>query len=148
MSERRAWLVWLVIAGVFIAGAVTGGLVSLRVAKAVVDHGRGADQFTPRQMERLTKELGLTEAQQALLRPILDRTWKSLRQHRKDSFEAMHSLEAEVMAILTDDQRTEYTSIQQAQKKRWKRMMERRESRKGEKGERKRPPEGEIRIRP
>lgn len=135
MSTAPAGKVWLVLVGTFVAGAIFGGFASLRIAKTVVDHGRGPDQFVPRHLERLTEELELTEAQRTQVGAYMSATWEDLAVHRNASIEEMRKLEARIMSVLTDAQKTEYAEMQEKQRERWRRLMDRRKSHKDGKRE-------------
>lgn len=141
MKRQRAWIVWLVLAGVFVAGGVTGGFVSLRVAKALVNDGRTANKFAPRVMERLDSELELTAAQQAEIQPIIDKTWAKLKEYRHSSFDAMRAMETEITEHLTLAQKERYAAIQAEHRSRWQKMVGRK-GKDGPDGDRPPPPPG------
>ncbi len=122
MSSQRAWVVWLVLAGVFLAGGVTGGFVSLRVAKEMVRDGRSAGQFAPRHLERLKEKLALTADQEAQIKPILEKTWRTLRGYRHDSINAMRAMETEITAVLTPAQQQQYVAMQEEHRSRWQKL--------------------------
>ena len=126
MSAPRGWTVWLVLAGVFLAGGVAGGFVSLRVAKSMVQKGRSAEQFVPNTMQRLNEGLSLSPEQEEKVREVVDRTWAVLRQHRRSSVEAMRAQEAEIMTLLTPEQQAAYAVMQEEHRSRWQRLMGRR----------------------
>lgn len=128
MSAQRGWIVWLVLTGVFLAGGVTGGFVSLRVAKSMVQKGRSAEQFVPNYVDRLTEGLSLSPEQTEQVREVVDRTWVLLRQYRRSSIEAMRAQETEIMTLLTPDQQAAYAVMQEEHRSRWQRMMGRRNS--------------------
>ncbi len=141
MKRQRAWIVWLVLAGVFVAGGVTGGFVSLRLAKTIVTDGRGATKFAPRVMDRLNSELALTEAQQAEIQPIIDKTWAKLKEYRHSSFDAMRAMEVEITEHLTPEQKERYAAIQEEHRSRWQKMVGRK-GKENSDGERPPPPPG------
>ncbi|MCF3648394.1 hypothetical protein [Synoicihabitans lomoniglobus] len=140
MKKGRTWMAWLVLVGVFLAGGVAGGFISLRVAKTMIERGRGPDRFAPRFMERLTEGLDLTPEQQAQLKPIVDRTWVVLREQRHASITAMRDMEKEVIGLLTPEQKIAYEEMQAAQRERWKDMMGKRGDRPSKRGDM--PPPG------
>ncbi len=135
MSSRRLWPIWLIFAGVFLAGGVTGGFIALRVAKTVLRDWRAPDQFTPRMMERLSDGLELTDAQRAAIKPLVDSAWEDLRQTRRESVETMRALEVGISKILTAEQKATYDSMQERQREHWKEMTERRGPRNRERGD-------------
>jgi uncharacterized membrane protein len=129
---RRSLKIWLIFGGVFLAGGVAGGFVSLRVAKTMIERGRGSEQFAPSMMNRLTEGLNLTEGQQAKVRPLVDKAWEELRRCRKESIDAMKVMETSVTQLLTDEQKATYNAMQEEQRLRWQKSMERREQRRRE----------------
>ncbi len=122
MSGAASWKVWVIFAGVFLAGGVTGGFVSLRVADRLVERGRSPGQFAPRMIEHLKGQLDLTEAQQSELRVMVEASWEELHQQRKASRETLQALSREIATILTDEQRQKFATMQEAQRKRWQQM--------------------------
>ncbi len=126
MSRPNKAVVWLVLVGVFLAGGVAGGFLSLRVAKTLIERGRGPEQFSMRMMKRLTDGLELSDAQRDQIKPIIDATWKSLREYRHQSIDAMRSMESEIMAVLTPAQKAHYAEMQEQQRERWRRLSEQR----------------------
>lgn len=126
MSARNTGIVWLVLVGVFLAGGVTGGFVALRVARSVIEEGRGAEQFAMRHLKRMTDTLALTEAQEAKIQKIIEKASDKLRVQRRASAEAMRTMEAEILPLLTTEQRVTYEKMQAEQRERWQKMMEKR----------------------
>jgi uncharacterized membrane protein len=67
----------LVFAGVFLAGGVTGELVSLRASKAL-PAGLSAQQWAEWRLARLESALDLTKEQRERIRPLLQDAGKNL----------------------------------------------------------------------
>ncbi|WP_221030052.1 periplasmic heavy metal sensor [Actomonas aquatica] len=131
MKTRNAWVAWLVLIGVFLAGGVTGGFVSLRVADALVERGRAGGEFIPRHLERLDEELNLTPEQEDAIRPILEETWATLREYRRSSVDAMRAMEPRIIEQLDAAQKEAYVAMQEKHRQRWQRLVERRQNGKG-----------------
>jgi Spy/CpxP family protein refolding chaperone len=126
MSGARFWPIWLIFGGVFLAGAVTGGFVTLRVTHSLIEKSRGPDQFTPRMMERLSEGLNLTDQQLETIKPLVDKAWENLRGRRRESIEAMKAMEDAIAKVLTPEQRTKFDEMQAKQREHWKDITERR----------------------
>lgn len=115
---NKRWQIFLVCVGLFAAGAVCGGVVALRYARAgdrsrPLERGRIADQL----MERFTSELKLTPEQQAQIRPILLQGDDEIRRLRRESFRAgatvMERMHNEIGAVLTPEQREKLEAMRE-----------------------------------
>ena len=134
MNARR-WQVWLIFAGVFLAGGVAGGFLSQRVALDLVERGRSRSDFAPRMFNRLVENLDLTEEQQAAIRPLIDDAWEQLHQYRRLSGDVMRKMEEAIADVLTDEQKQQLADMQAQRRERWERLMERRGQNKHHGGE-------------
>jgi Spy/CpxP family protein refolding chaperone len=145
----------LAVGGIFIAGAVTGGFVSLRVAEHMAREKRTRPIFGPNEMGgRLAEQLKLTEEQKREIRPILARTSEELRKIRRDSFnqtaEIIGQMDTDMAKVLTEPQRVMLKEIRAKEEERRKKWMEERAKRNeqrqpgGPEGEPMRPPGGGL----
>jgi len=107
---RRPWKAVVLLAAVFIAGAVVGGAV-VEWEPWDHDHGRNANGF----VAHLTEELDLTQVQQdsisAVLerwRPQMDSAWAEVRP-RIETVRA--KIRSDIAAQLTDAQRAKYDEM-------------------------------------
>ncbi|MBT5902668.1 MAG: hypothetical protein HOH58_11245 [Opitutaceae bacterium] len=125
MSSGATGKVWLVFTGVFLAGAIAGGLIAPRLTGHLVERGRGPNQFAPRLLDHLTERLELTEAQQADIKIHVDATWANLQVQRKESRDQMRALDSLIIAELTDDQKNKFGKMQEKQRQRWQALGER-----------------------
>lgn len=117
--------VWLVFAGVFLAGAVAGGLIAPRLTGYLVEKGREPSQFAPRLLEHLDEHLELTEAQRADIKVHVGATWADLQVYRKASRDSMRALDALIISELNETQKTQFAKMQEKQRKRWQGLGER-----------------------
>jgi Spy/CpxP family protein refolding chaperone len=106
MNQRLK--VVLILVGVFLAGAVCGGPIALRFLRpARPEWNRGA---RPQVMDRLSKELDLTQAQQEKIRPIVTRAQEEMQHFRRESIRniavVMDRMHTDVAAELTPEQRS------------------------------------------
>jgi len=115
-----------VLVGVFLAGAVAGGFVSLRVEDRIVERGRAPAQFAPRLLQHLSDRLELTDEQRVQVRLMVGEAWEELREQRQASRETMRWLDEQVISVLTAEQQELYAKIQERQRRRWQAMEERR----------------------
>ncbi|HEY0945254.1 MAG TPA: hypothetical protein VGD81_08295 [Opitutaceae bacterium] len=126
-----SWKVALAFTGVFLAGAVAGGIVSLRVAKSL--HAKkGSEGFVASQMERFTDALDLTPEQRTKIKPILDSAGDDLRRLRAETAQIFQWMEGGIASELTPEQKEKFDEMQRKQRERWKKMMEAREQRERE----------------
>ena len=119
MSAGATGKVWLVFAGVFVAGAISGGLIAPRLTGHLVERGRGPTQFAPRLLEHLDESLELTEAQRADIRVHVEATWANLHNYRTASRDEMRALEVLIISELNDMQKNQFAKMQEKQRKRW-----------------------------
>ena len=116
----RSWRVWLIFLGVFVAGAVTGGFVSLRLVKRPPDR----EDLALRIMQRYADRLHLTDAQRSVIEPHVERAAADMHRARAQAAETMQALEQAVATELTQEQLAILESMQAEQRARWKRWME------------------------
>lgn len=118
----------LAVSGIFVAGAVTGGFVSLRVADYRARQQREQARFGPNEIGgRLAQQLQLTEEQKKQIRPILNRTSEALRKVRKDAFaqtaELVTQMDVDMAKLLTEEQRALLKQIRSKEEDRRKQWM-------------------------
>ncbi|AHF89024.1 hypothetical protein OPIT5_00805 [Opitutaceae bacterium TAV5] len=136
---NRTFKASLVCIGIFVAGAVAGGMITFRYARVQPPKRPGAEDFVRMQRRQFDK-LELTEDQQARIRPILEKRGEELRKLRRDSFRettaVFEKMEAEVSRELTPEQREKLTALQQAQRERMQKWAAERASERKRRGER------------
>jgi hypothetical protein len=123
---EKPWKVVLAFIGVFIAGAVFGGVFTLRTAgKRIVDRpGKSAPAadavaqpkqsppqsgIAPALMRQFTQNIKLTNAQKEKVRPLVNRAAEDLQRLRRENLEntvrVMERMYTDVAAWLTVEQR-------------------------------------------
>ena len=121
------WKVFLAFAGIFIAGAITGGFVGVPLAHRFWSKPPGGDQFWPQQMKKFTEQLNLTPEQRAKIWPILQKAADDVKPIRKEAFKAtsdiMERMEADVAKELTEPQRARLAEIQAQERERRKQWI-------------------------
>ncbi|MDF3058583.1 MAG: hypothetical protein K0R17_2798 [Rariglobus sp.] len=115
----------LAVSGIFVAGAVTGGFASLRVADHLARQKRAQERTGPTEIgARLAEQLQLTPEQKEKIRPIITRTSEELRKVRREAFGQMASvvasMDAELSKDLTDEQRVRLKEIRAKEEERRK----------------------------
>ena len=131
MTMARTWKVILAFTGIFLAGAVAGGFVSLRFVKVpppqVLRQTVTEQQWVVGQMRRFINELKLDEAQRVQVKPALDRAAADFQRLRRRSYrETMDIIERmndEITPILSDDQKENFEDIRWLQRKRIEDLM-------------------------
>lgn len=116
---NKPWKVWLVLVGVFLAGAVAGGFTALWAAKKLVPKRGGAEHFVQMHLQRLSRELQLTAQQRAEVETILKETSDELRTLRREISAISTRMDARIEPLLTPEQRTRFEQIQ----KQWRERM-------------------------
>src|SRR4051812_29255904 len=89
---NKPWKLVLALAGIFIAGGVTGTFVTLRFGREWVIKRPGPEQWEVNHMKRLSERLGLAPNQQDELRPIVRRNMDELSQVRNHCITATRAV--------------------------------------------------------
>lgn len=118
----------LAIGGIFLAGAVTGGFVSLRVADHLAREKREKERGGLAEIGgRLALQLQLTPEQKEQIKPIISRTSDELRKVRRDAFgrtaELVAQMDADMSKLLTEEQRGLLKEIREREEERRKQWM-------------------------
>ncbi|HVZ65869.1 MAG TPA: hypothetical protein VG936_14990 [Lacunisphaera sp.] len=112
----QPWKVVLVLIGIFLAGAVTGGLVVARFGRELIAHRPMPDQWAAVQLRRLAERLDLTPQQQEELKPIIRRNMEELRKLRNyamsESRTVFERMQREIGEKLSPEQRAKYEQMQ------------------------------------
>jgi Spy/CpxP family protein refolding chaperone len=142
MNNAPSWKVWVIFAGVFVAGAVAGGFLSLRVADRLVKHGRESGQFAPKLVRHFTEMFELTDTQQGQVQIMVDGAWVEMQEQRRASRETMQTLHEQIFTVLSKEQQIGFSEWQERQRKRWQSQGDRRGdgSRRGPDADGKGPP--------
>lgn len=136
----QTWKAILAFTGIFIAGAVFGGFLTLRfypqpepAAPAARQFPSPADRFTPQILARLAQRLELTEAQQENIRPIIAEADREMRRLRQEGFKATMTVSKEMYAQVARELTPEQAiKLEQMQEEMRERIMQDRQRRWGE----------------
>ena len=124
----KPWKVVLAFSGVFLAGVLAGGAITMRLEHRPRFSGRlpPPPEFLPKMMERLTDRLELTGEQAAKIRPIIAQAQTDFqqlrRQHVKDVAQVMERMHNDVAALLTPEQKVKLDQMRQEFRARAERM--------------------------
>ena len=114
---KLSWKVLLVFLGVFLAGAVVGGFVSLRFARSFVQNrGVAGDQFAASNLKRLQERLQLTSEQAAKIERIVTASGEELKRLRQDTTRVFRQMDAKIEAELDPRQKAEFAEM----RRRWR----------------------------
>lgn len=104
---NKPWKVILVFVGLFLAGALCGSALTMRILKGSRPDGRQPARFD--MMERLEKGLKLTDEQKEKIRPIVRRSQEETQRLRRENVReiaaAMDRMHNDIAAELTPEQR-------------------------------------------
>ena len=125
----KAWQIWLVLALIFAAGGVSGGLVAYHVAERNAHRGlRPPEVWGPRFYEAVARDLNLTPAQRQRIRPIVHENIESLVKLRQQSMrtarDTVVQMEKEIAAELTPEQRKRYQELLERRREAFRERME------------------------
>ena len=139
----RPWKLVLLLAGIFLAGMVSGALVMIRIGREMAERRPLPGQWAPHQMRRLSERLNLTPEQQETLRPIVHRNMQDLARVRNYTFQETKSIlermEREVAEKLTPEQRAKFEQMNKEWRERARRQFGPGGGMRGRRGE---PPDG------
>ena len=112
---NKPWKVITVLLGIFVAGGVTGGFVTLRVIKNRVMNRPVPEEWAPRHLKRLVDRLALTPEQQEQIRPIVRHNMEQLNRLRNQSMAEtqmrVESMQRDIAQKLTPEQRIKFEQM-------------------------------------
>jgi Spy/CpxP family protein refolding chaperone len=121
----KPWKLVLLLAGIFAAGAVTGGFATLRFGRPRAPRPR-MENWREDRLKMLADRLDLTAEQQEKLRPIIKPYAEELNRIRtlsiSDTRKVLDRLEHDVAAVLTPEQRTKFDELNREQRERMQRF--------------------------
>lgn len=140
MTGSPAKLILLLI-GIFLAGGVAGGFLTLHYAQGKSRERGMPEQWGPARMKLLEKRLELTPAQVDLLKPIIKRDTDELSRLRQTGFaearRILQRMDSDIAAVLTPEQKVKFEQLNAELRDRMKKAMEQRRERDKREG---RPP--------
>jgi len=142
---KQTWKLVLLLAGIFIAGGITGAFVGQRILRGKFMQRPMPEQWAPSHLKRLADRLDLKPEQQEELRPIIKRNMEELNHLRSKSLAEtkfiFERMEREVSEKLTPEQRVKFEKLNQEFRERIRRFgADRLAGPRGERGSLERPP--------
>lgn len=111
----KAWQIWLVLALIFVAGGVSGGLVTYHVAQKQFHRMPPPEELGKRHYEYIARKLELTTAQREHVQPIVRQTIDDLvklrRQDMRKGWQILQRMEKEITEHLTPEQKVRYQEL-------------------------------------
>jgi Spy/CpxP family protein refolding chaperone len=126
---NRPWKLILLLAGIFLAGVITGAVVDRRVMlgpKPAKEHRStvAVEQWAPKHLKRLEDGLDLSAAQAEAVRPIIRRNMEELDRlrtySRSETSNIFERMEREVSEKLTPEQRAKFEQMNKENRERMK----------------------------
>lgn len=146
---NKPWKLVLLLAGIFLAGGVTGALVAVKFGRNWVAPRNAPEQWAPMQLRRLVERLDLKPDQVEQIRPIIRRNMEELSRLRADSMSGTRTLfermEREISAQLSPGQKIKFDEYNRQMRERMHKLMQKRPGGPGVSGDRHegpRPPGG------
>lgn len=128
---KLSWKALIAFAGVFIAGALAGGALTLHWYKrrpAPLAPKLTIEQFSQNQLNSMAERLKLSDEQRELLKPAFARAKEELRQIRRYSFrqtiDTMERLNSELSKVLTPEQVDAFEDLRFYQRERLRSFMQ------------------------
>ncbi|WP_447601547.1 hypothetical protein [Nitrospira sp. Nam80] len=127
MTRQKLWIGLVVL---FLAGVLTGIVGAALYWQYEGDHrgDRGPAARQERLMKKLTRDLALDSAQQAAMKPIVDRTHKQLLQlrfeHQPEVEKILAQAMADMKATLSPDQQQKLDGLYAGLRGRWTKSRE------------------------
>ncbi len=138
---NKPWKFFLLLAGIFLAGVVAGGCLTMRFGRHFLPRRPSLEQQGPDRLKLLTEKLNLTPEQQEKLRPILHRDMQDLARIRNSSMtesrRIFEHMDQDVAAELTPEQKPKFDEMIRERRDRFQRFL-----REHPPGTRERPPGG------
>lgn len=111
----KPWKLVLLLTGIFLAGAITGSVVTMRYGRHLAQMRAQPEQWGPARLKMLAQRLELTPEQVEKLRPIIKRDMEDLnrlRQHgMSETRRVLQRMEADISAELTPEQNEKFEKL-------------------------------------
>lgn len=142
---NKPWKIILVLAGIFAAGGVTGGFLTLKACRDQIANRPVPEEWEPKHLKKLSDRLGLTEEQKEQVRPIIRSRMGDLYRLRNESMAetrvVVEAMQREISEKLTPEQRIKFAEMnRELREKREARERHEREKKAKMKAERAKPP--------
>ena len=141
---NKPWKLVVLLAGIFVAGSVTGGLLTARFGRNWVAQRAAPDQWAPIHLRKLAGRLELKPEQVEQLRPIIRRNMEEMGRLRGDCLKetrvVVERMEREIAAQLSPEQRVKFDDYNREKRERMQKLMQKRSGGPRPEGERREGP--------
>lgn len=124
MSWLRHWKVVLALAALFLLGAATGTVITLKIVKRVIEGRTNPERMSQSLLQEYHRRLRLTPEQVERIRPILQRTGREMWELRTEmagrTFQVIRLSHEEIAAELAPEQREEFARVNKEMRERYR----------------------------
>ena len=124
MSWLRHWKVVLALVALFLLGAATGTVITLKVVKRVIEGRTNPERMSQSLLQEYQRRLRLTPEQIERIRPILQRTGREMWGLRTEmagrTFQVIRLSHEEIAAELQPEQREEFARVNKEMRERYR----------------------------
>ena len=124
MSWLRHWKVVLALTALFLLGAATGTVITLKVVKRVIEGRTNPERMSQSLLQEYQRRLRLTPEQIERIRPILQRTGREMWELRTEmagrTFQVIRLSHEEISAELLPEQREEFARVNKEMRERYR----------------------------
>lgn len=117
MEPLRNWKIILSLTAIFVAGAVTGSVITFQVVKSIVRSRTNPDQWSARIMREYRHHLQLTPDQVEHIKPRMMEANRQMKLMRTDLMQQhgqiYRQIHSEIMQVLTPQQREAFKRLRQ-----------------------------------
>jgi len=139
---NKPWKLILLLAGIFIAGGITGAFVMMRIGREMAVRRAVPEQWAPQHIKRLVDRLDLKPEQMEAVRPIVRRNMEQLNRLRTYSLaetkSIMEQMQREIAEKLTPEQQVKFEQMNKDMRERMRKFTNDRPTG-GPRNERQRP---------
>ncbi len=125
---NKSWKLVLLLAGIFLAGSVTGAFLTVRFGRDWIAQRAEPEQWANHHIRKLVDRLELKPAQVDELKPIIQRNMEELVKRRSDFMAASRAiferLEKQISERLTPEQRVKFEEYNREKRERMKKRAE------------------------
>ena len=124
MSWLKHWKVILALVALFLLGAATGVVGTLKVVKRFIESRTNPERMSQSMLQEYHRRLRLTPEQVERIRPILQRTGREMWELRTEmsgrTLQVIRLAQDEIAGELTPEQREEFSQVNKEMRERYK----------------------------
>jgi len=120
MSFLRHWQIVLLLVAIFLVGAASGALLTVRAVKRAASSSTAPQNLVATAARYYQRELQLTPDQVEQLRPIFIETARDIGRSRREMYQSMQRMHGEMEKVLTPEQQEKFRELRERAKARIK----------------------------